>query len=265
MARLNVPIILLVQLALLSCGGDSRATSNGEVARARQATPAIIPATTPAYRAVTVSGGGSIVGTVDVDGPLPPDTAVSAVRDELVCADAPNDVAPHRGTRLGNVIVWLEGVREGKALPLARRYTVDQDGCRVVPRVSAVVSGGMLNVHSSDPLVHKTRFVRSGSRDLVSLVSEVDAGQVVPDPRIVATPGLIEISCDLHPWTRGYLAVFDHPYFAVTMADGAFRFDEVPAGNYTLVAWHERSGRVQQQVTVAAGGTVNAQVRLKLR
>ena len=32
--------------------------------------------------------------------------------------------------------------------------------------------------------------------------------------------------------------VCDHPYYAVTDADGRFRFPSVPAGQYELVAWH---------------------------
>ena len=257
-------IFTLALCTLASCN-DDRTASNGEVAKTKQGTavPPVITATSPTYSASATVQGGSITGTVDVDGPFPADTAIAATADQVVCADAPNDIAPHKGTRLGNVIVWLEGVKSGKALPLAKRYTVNQDGCRVVPRVQAVVAGGTLNVHSSDPLVHKTRFARAGSRELVSLVSEVDAGEVVPDAKIVAKPDLIEISCDLHPWTHGYIAVFDHPYFAVTGADGSFKLDDVPPGTYTLVAWHERGGRVTQQVTVPAG-TVNVPIRLKL-
>ena len=66
-----------------------------------------------------------------------------------------------------------------------------------------------------------------------------------------------------HPWPRAFLAVFDHPYYAVTQPDGSFRMDSVPPGTYTLVAWHERTGRSEQQVTVGANGAVKVDIALK--
>ncbi|HEX2524108.1 MAG TPA: carboxypeptidase-like regulatory domain-containing protein, partial [Terriglobia bacterium] len=36
------------------------------------------------------------------------------------------------------------------------------------------------------------------------------------------------------------ILVFDHPYFSVADAQGNFVMSQLPIGNYTLVAWHER-------------------------
>ena len=49
----------------------------------------------------------------------------------------------------------------------------------------------------------------------------------------------------------------DHPYFAVTGPDGAFRLANVPPGTYTVTAWHEKFGTRSQQVTVAERGEAN--------
>lgn len=43
-------------------------------------------------------------------------------------------------------------------------------------------------------------------------------------------------------WMLGFVHVFDHPYFAVTKDKGAFPIPNVPAGTYTLKAWHEDAG-----------------------
>ena len=46
------------------------------------------------------------------------------------------------------------------------------------------------------------------------------------------------------------LGVVSHPYFAVTGADGRFRFANVPPGSYTLAAWHPKLERQEQHVEV---------------
>ena len=38
--------------------------------------------------------------------------------------------------------------------------------------------------------------------------------------------------------------VFDHPFFAVTEADGSFEIKGVPAGDPDLIVWQEKVGFV---------------------
>ena len=66
---------------------------------------------------------------------------------------------------------------------------------------------------------------------------------------------MIPVVCNVHPWMRLDLGVMAHPYFAVTGTDGSFRFAGVPAGTYTLAAWHPTLDRREQTVTVTAQAT----------
>ena len=66
----------------------------------------------------------------------------------------------------------------------------------------------------------------------------------------VNTEVMIPIKCDLHSWMRAYVGVVDHPYFAVTTDGGKFELKNLPAGTYTIEAWHEKAGTQTQQVTV---------------
>ena len=54
---------------------------------------------------------------------------------------------------------------------------------------------------------------------------------------------------------RSYIAVFKHPYFAVTGPGGAFGLKNLPPGNYTIAAWHEKYGTLTQTVSIAANET----------
>jgi hypothetical protein len=46
------------------------------------------------------------------------------------------------------------------------------------------------------------------------------------------------IDCAFHGWMGAY--VYDHPYVALTQADGTFSMPRVPAGaEVTIMAWHE--------------------------
>jgi hypothetical protein len=67
-----------------------------------------------------------------------------------------------------------------------------------------------------------------------------------------ATGEILKFKCDVHPWMTGYVGVSAHPFFAVTGEDGKFEIPKVPAGKYTLEAWHERFGTTSQDITVEA-------------
>jgi len=65
----------------------------------------------------------------------------------------------------------------------------------------------------------------------------------------------IPVKCNVHPWMKSYVAVFKHPYFAVTGKDGSFQLPNLPPGDYTVEAWHEKLGTMTQKITITAGQT----------
>ncbi len=60
----------------------------------------------------------------------------------------------------------------------------------------------------------------------------------------------IPVKCNVHPWMKSYIAVFKQPYFIVTGPDGSFDLKDLPPGTYTMEAWQEKYGTMDQQVTV---------------
>jgi hypothetical protein len=70
---------------------------------------------------------------------------------------------------------------------------------------------------------------------------------------------MLRLKCDVHPWMIGFLGIKSHLYFAVTADGGKFRIDNVPAGTYTLQAWQEKLGTVDQSIEVEDGETVTVE------
>ena len=218
-----------------------------------------------AYRPETLGSIGSIEGTVEIDGEAPADSVVTPSVDQEPCGTGyPDSSIVRRDGRLASAVVWLTDVKEGKTLPVERRTEIVNQDCRLVPRVQAVVVGTTVNVRNEDRLAHTTRFVRGG--DTLARIPLTDDGQVVPNEHLAAKSGLVAVSCVQHPWTRGYIAVFESPYFALTDSTGGFRLDSIPPGTYHLRVWHERStSTIEREVTVSANGVGRVDVKMVLR
>lgn len=271
-----------------------RSLARGDrVALAGDVVPPDVRPTRPAYRTVAVADAGSVTGTVVLDGPAPADTTVTPVEaDRRACGNSYTDRAVDRDGTGGvrGAVVWLEGVAAGKAMPWARRYELALDGCQLAPRLLPVAVGGTLDVHGVDPLETRLRFVRAaaeaagtatagtagapapagavpvGAADtgrVLLRTTMTAAGQVVPDERVLAQAGGVEVREETRPWIRGWVLAFDQPYFAATGAGGAFTLADVPPGSYRLVAWHDRLGRVVTPVTVSAGAAATVTVHLR--
>lgn len=260
----RVPILLI--LGALACSGDPSNTAQARTARRTSSGSIDLPSAT--YKPVALGSVGAIAGTVEIDGNAPPDSVVTPTTDQQQCGTAyPDSSIMLRGKALTNAVVWLSDVKEGKQLPIERRTEIVNEECRLVPRVQAVVAGTTVNVRNEDRLAHTTRFLRGGvGGDTLGTVPLTDDGQVVPNERLATKSGMIAALCAQHPWTRGYIAVFESPYFAVTDESGMFRIDSVPPGKYHLVVWHERGeSQIEREVEVTAAGTSQVPVKLRLK
>ncbi|MCY3964603.1 MAG: carboxypeptidase regulatory-like domain-containing protein [Acidobacteria bacterium] len=237
------PVLGLLVVASAGCGGDAGSDPPPEPA-------AEAPPTEPL-------GSSTIAGAVRYDGDLPrlqplnmdADPACAAKHTEPVFPET-LDVDEQAG--LANVLVYVADNLPPGPYPLAEPPVIDQVGCRYTPHVAGIMVGQELLVLNSDELLHN-----------VHSLSEVNA------PFNRAMPGAIKratfsftdeepafrIKCDVHPWMSTYLAVFDHPYFAVTGTDGSFEIPGLPAGTYTIEAWHERLGTMRSGVTLLDGLT----------
>jgi uncharacterized protein (DUF2141 family) len=67
-----------------------------------------------------------------------------------------------------------------------------------------------------------------------------------------------KVKCEVHPWMNAWITVFPHPFYAVTGDDGSFSLKKLPAGDYTIEAWHEKYGVKTMKVKVGASGEVKS-------
>ena len=223
----------------------------------------VVAAPAQPYRPVAVPVPGKITGSVQFDGAFPADTVIQLATDQTGCGASVVDRRVERnGNRVAGAVVWLTDIRQGKPLPLERRFELENEDCVMIPRVQAVMTGGTLNVISADVAMHNNRIINVGTGEVEAMAPFNDNGQVVPFDKLLTKPAELEVTCELHPWTRAYLVVLDHPYYAITGKAGDFSIDGIPAGTYHLRAWHPVLGFVDQTVTVAGGGTISAAVKL---
>jgi plastocyanin len=156
---------------------------------------------------------------------------------------------------VANVFVYLKAGLEGKHFEVpAAPVTIDQNGCWFQPRVLGLQTGQTLMVTNSDPVTHNIH-------PLAHVNREWNHSQGQGDPalsrRFLHSEVMIPVKCNIHKWMHAYLGVVEHPYFAVTGADGTFELRNVPPGNYTIAAWQESLQPQERQIAVPASGKVD--------
>jgi Carboxypeptidase regulatory-like domain len=252
-------LIALVPVA--SCArdasGDPPAAAAGRDTTAdplRAVAQAVLP--DGPYRVETVAHPGTLVGRVVPDHmPVAHDVTLDAGNEASVCGAHVRDGSVLTdGHGLGNALVWVSDARVGGPLPTRRRATLAVVRCQVVPRVLALAVGTTIDFQSHDDATHRTQFINVMDDSLLSHMLTVDRWAVVPSARIAAQPGLVRVVGTGHAFTRGYVAIFDNPYFAVTDRHGRFTIRGLPAGTYHVRVWQERgTGVVDSTVRVVAG------------
>ena len=261
-------LLALLSAVLLSTACSSEKKASAAQPRKQKAVsvaprPSVVATPAGPYRAVNVTTPGRITGTVAFEGAFPADSVILFAANQTDCG---RSVVDHRVDRSGQLVsgvaVWLTDIRQGRPLPADRRFELTNEDCVLDPRVQAVMTGGTLNVISADVAMHRNRIVDVSTGEVEAMAPFNDNGQVIPFDRLLTKTAELEVTCELHPWSKAYLLVFDHPYYAVTGKSGDFSIDGVPPGTYHLRAWHPVLGLVDQTVTVAGGA--EAKLALKL-
>jgi hypothetical protein len=147
-------------------------------------------------------------------------------------------------------LVWLteaDNPRSTKALPthpalkkMAKEVAIDQPCCVFEPRVMGMQAGQDLVIKNSASIAHNTYMNGGATGPNINPLIPSNGKFVLDAAKIKARSIPIMYTCSIHGWMKGYVGVFNHPYFAVTDADGKFTIKNAPAGKYRLMIWHEQ-------------------------
>lgn len=214
------------------------------------------PARTPTPLDATTTG--TIRGAVRFTGTPP---ASKALRLNAECAalhDGPVSAGDVRVTDGGvaNAFVWIkEGLGDRVFAIPTDPVVLDQRGCIYTPRVAGAQVGQEIRFVNSDPFLHNVHGSPEAQRGWNFGMGIQGSTRSI---RLTAAEVPVSIRCDVHPWMQAWLGVVDHPYFAVTGADGTFTLANVPPGDYVVGAWHERFGTLSISIHLDARGTGEA-------
>jgi hypothetical protein len=134
---------------------------------------------------------------------------------------------------LRDVVVRIQNGTAGKHDPPATAVLIDQKDCMYTPRVVGIIAGQKLQVRNSDSTFHNVWGVVA-NKDLFNKPQSPKAATSTSIRRAAKADDVVELKCGVHAWMHAYVAVHDHPYFAVTGSDGMFEIKGLPQGTYTL-------------------------------
>ena len=194
------------------------------------------------------------------------------------------DVVVDPRTRgIANAVVWLRPDTDDRkaafpaerihpnlvvAKPQDRPVFMSADG--YTPRVVAARAGDRVVYENQTPIAFNLKYDRTdlnappmgeetGSFNMLLIRDTTHATKPLPALRFCDV-----VQDNIHPWIRGYVWAFDHPYFAVTDERGNFSIPNAPAGTWRLMIWHEKdgyrnggAGRFGDRITINGDGKMD--------
>ena len=224
------------------------------------------PAANPAAKPVDSATAGTVTGTIKLDG-TPPKMKIINMAAEPNCAKEHStpamteEVVPGDGGTLQNVVVYLKGdfsqysfppnPRRRRSIRRAASITRTFSPCRPPSRLQVVNSD--LTTHNIHPVPKDNREWNESQPPGAPPIMQSFAREEVAIP----------VKCNVHPWMKAYIAVFDNPYFQVTGKDGSFTIKNVPPGTYTVTAWQESLRLHGPEVTVGPSESKTVTITFK--
>ena len=244
------------------------------------------------YDVVEIVHGGTIEGTITLDGSVPEPKAFNLITfpEPAYCGRISNGrgwrllhdfVVGHQGG-LKDAIVLLEGVEAGKPFEVSVPLIEARD-CMFQPFMTVVRNGHAVEVINMDPVMHDIQGYETspeaGARvlfntplvmnyqhrrgDLHALHNHAPGKSLVGPIYLNKGRRTFYMQCGFHAYMESWAMAVNNPYYALTDAEGKFKIDQIPPGTYQLVVWHPQTGPgTTKSVVVQPDGTLVEQLTL---
>ncbi|HEY1936569.1 MAG TPA: carboxypeptidase regulatory-like domain-containing protein [Candidatus Angelobacter sp.] len=245
----TLPLLVLV-LGISGCS-KSQPASDQPPSSPRAATINVDPAT-----------AGTISGVISFKGATPKMKLLDMTADPgCPRSPQPAEAVVVNNGKLANVFIYVkEGLPQGSFAVPSEPLVLDQKGCRYNPHMMGIMAGQPLKITNTDTADHNIHDMPSKNQAFNESQMPTDK----PITKTFSTPEMmIPVQCNQHPWMRAYINVMTNPYFAVSGPDGRFEIKNLPPGEYTLAAVHEKFGEQTMKVKVGAKETAKAAFSFK--
>ena len=209
---------------------------------------------------IPAASAGNVTGKINFTGTAPALQPIDMGADPT-CASSgeklnSEDVVANPNGTLANVFVYVKEGLEGKTFPApSTPVLMDQKGCHYIPHVQGLQVGQTLQIVNSDSTLHNVHGMPKETKEF-NLGMPIQGMKL--DRKFDKPEVMVKFKCDVHPWMHAYLGILPHPFFAVSGTEGRYEIKDLPAGSYTLEAWHEKYGVQSVKVTVEEAGAQNA-------
>ncbi len=207
-----------------------------------------------------------ITGTITFKGTPPAENSLTEMESMSDCISM-HDTTPtthfyvvnSTNGGFGDVVVYLKNVSAKSTGASAKPAVLDQVGCLYTPGIMAIQTGQTLTVKNSDPCNHNVHGISEANGKETTIFNDQQPSGGAELTYTFDKPEMFfKFECNIHPWMKAWVCIFDHPYFAVTDADGKFTIKNVPPGKYTIEANHRKLGAQSQEIEVKdSGATAN--------
>ncbi|MBC8116039.1 MAG: hypothetical protein H7062_16755 [Candidatus Saccharimonas sp.] len=244
------------------CGKLVNGANSATTVKYRPASKEAVAETTAVAVAATTDaapgevGVGTLKGRVVYVGsytPLAPLFAKgAAAKDPSVCGAGviPDESILVKDGGLANVFIYLDKIPKGAVIPaVGNPILFDQKVCIFTPHAMLVRVKQTVKVLNADGVAHNTHTYPKKNTDFNNIVNpndrngiDVTYGQPEKEP--------FRVGCDIHSWMTAYHLPLDHPFGAVSAADGTFEIKDLPAGKHEFKVWHEAGKMVEKAFVV---------------
>lgn len=162
---------------------------------------------------------------------------------------------------LAEALVALRGRSLKQESERPKTVVIDQKLFNFTPEIAAIRVGDSIKFTNSDQSPHNVQ--TSGEIANFNVNMPADGEHLVKFDRAGGIRLPARVGCVFHSSMRAWIFVFDHPYYAITAADGKFRLENVPPGEYDMELTHPAGSlRWRQKVVVKAGTTTEVNISL---